>query len=129
MAAKPDKPDRTDPPDPSPATLKAGAIGFVSSMSIGLAATSPAYSLAAIIGPVVALVGVYAPGIMLASFVPMLLIASAFYYLNRVDSDCGTTFSWVTRAMGPWLGWLGGWAIGMTGVLIVGSLANVGVTY
>ena len=119
----------TDPSEESPATLKAGAIGFVSSMSIGLAATSPAYSLAAIIGPVVALVGVYAPGVMLASFVPMLLIASAFYYLNRVDSDCGTTFSWVTRAMGPWLGWLGGWAIGMTGVLVVGSLANVGVTY
>src|ERR1700712_4268 len=111
------------------ATLKAGAIGFVSSMVIGLASTSPAYSLAAIIGPMVALVGIYAPGALLASFVPMLLIASAFYYLNRVDSDCGTTFSWVTRAMGPWFGWLGGWAIGMTGVLVVGSLANVGVTY
>lgn len=111
------------------ATLKPGAIGFVSSMVIGLASTSPAYSLAAIIGPLVALVGIYAPGALLASFVPMLLIASAFYYLNRVDSDCGTTFSWVTRAMGPWFGWLGGWAIGMTGVLVVGSLANVGVTY
>ena len=111
------------------ATLKPGAIGFVSSMVIGLASTSPAYSLAAIIGPMVALVGIYAPGALLASFVPMLLIASAFYYLNRVDSDCGTTFSWVTRAMGPWFGWLGGWAIGMTGVLVVGSLANVGVTY
>jgi amino acid transporter len=111
------------------ATLKPGAIGFVSSMVIGLASTSPAYSLAAIIGPMVALVGIYAPGALLAAFVPMLLIASAFYYLNRVDSDCGTTFSWVTRAMGPWFGWLGGWAIGMTGVLVVGSLANVGVTY
>src|ERR1700712_1639957 len=111
------------------ATLKAGAIGFVSSMVIGLASTSPAYSLAAIIGPMVALVGIYAPGALLAAFVPMLLIASAFYYLNRVDSDCGTTFSWVTRAMGPCFGWLGGWAIGMTGVLVVGSLANVGVTY
>ena len=39
-----------------------------------------------------ALVGVYAPGVLFASFVPMLLIASAFYYLNRVDQDCGTTF-------------------------------------
>ncbi len=66
---------------------------------------------------------------MLASFVPMLLIASAFYYLNRVDQDCGTTFSWVTRAMGPWAGWLGGWAIAMTGVLVVGSLADVAVTF
>lgn len=71
----------------------------------------------------------YAPGVFLASFVPMLLIASAFYYLNRADQDCGTTFSWVTRAMGPWIGWLGGWAIAMTGVLVIGSLADVGVRF
>ena len=44
------------------ATLKPGAIGFVSSMVIGLASTSPAYSLAAIIGPMVALVGVLRSG-------------------------------------------------------------------
>ncbi|MEU4143757.1 APC family permease [Streptomyces parvulus] len=112
-----------------PAGLKANAIGFVDALVIGLNATSPAYSLAAVIGPVVALVGIYAPGVMFASFVPMLLIASAFYYLNKVDQDCGTTFSWVTRAMGPWSGWLGGWAIAMTGVLVVGSLADVAVTF
>ncbi|MGA9749840.1 MAG: APC family permease [Nocardioides sp.] len=113
----------------SPATLKAGAIGFVDALVIGLAATSPAYSLAAVIGPVVVLVGVYAPGVLIASFVPMLLIASAFLFLNKVDQDCGTTFSWVTRAMGPWFGWIGGWAITMTGVLVIGSLADVGVSF
>jgi len=109
--------------------LKAGAIGFVDSLVIGLNATSPAYSLAAVIGPIAALVGVYAPGVLLASFVPMALIATAFLYLNRVDQDCGTTFSWVTRAMGPWFGWIGGWAITMTGVLVIGSLADVGVSF
>ncbi len=109
--------------------LKAGAIGFVDALVIGLNATSPAYSIAAVIGAIVALVGVHAPGVLLASFVPMLLIASAFYYLNKVDQDCGTTFSWVTRAMGPWAGWLGGWAITMTGVLVIGSLADVGVGF
>lgn len=109
--------------------LKAGSIGFVDALVIGLAATSPAYSLAAIIGAIAALVGVYAPGVLLASFVPMALIATAFLYLNRVDQDCGTTFSWVTRAMGPWFGWIGGWAIAMTGVLVVGSLADVGVSF
>lgn len=109
--------------------LKAGAIGFVDALVIGLNATSPAYSIAAVIGALVAIAGVHAPGIMLASFVPMLLIASAFLYLNKVDQDCGTTFSWVTRAMGPWAGWLGGWAITMTGVLVVGSLADVGVSF
>ena len=109
--------------------LKADAIGFVDALVIGLAATSPAYSLAAVIGPIAALVGVYAPGVLLASFVPMALIATAFLYLNRVDQDCGTTFSWVTRAMGPWAGWIGGWAITMTGVLVIGSLADVGVRF
>ena len=109
--------------------LQENAIGFVEALVIGLASTSPAYSLAAVIGPIVALAGVAAPGVLLASFVPMLLIAAAFYYLNRVDQDCGTTFSWVTRAMGPWLGWIGGWAITMTGVLVIGSLADVAVRF
>ncbi|GGX25527.1 APC family permease [Streptomyces chryseus] len=112
-----------------PRGLKPNAIGFTDALVIGLNSTSPAYSLAAAIGPVVALVGVYAPGVMLAAFVPMLLIASAFFYLNKADQDCGTTFSWVTRAMGPWAGWLGGWAVAMTGVLVVGSLADVAVTF
>ncbi|MGW1729265.1 APC family permease [Streptomyces sp. NPDC002306] len=113
----------------SPGTLRANAIGFIDALVIGLNATSPAYSLAAVIGPIVALVGIHAPGTMLVSFVPMLFIASAFFYLNKVDQDCGTTFSWVTRAMGPWVGWLGGWAITMTGVLVIGSLADVAVRF
>ncbi len=112
-----------------PPGLKPNAIGFFDALVIGLASTSPAYTIAAIIGGLVLYTGVHAPGIMLAAFLPMLLIASAFYYLNTVDQDCGTTFSWVTRAMGPWFGWIGGWAIAMTGVLIVGSLAEVGVRY
>ncbi|MGX1885340.1 APC family permease [Streptomyces sp. NPDC055287] len=112
-----------------PRGLKPDAIGFTDALVIGLNSTSPAYSLAAAIGPVVALVGVHAPGVMLAAFVPMLLIASAFFYLNKADQDCGTTFSWVTRAMGPWAGWLAGWAVAMTGVLVVGSLADVAVTF
>ncbi|MFI5827797.1 APC family permease [Streptomyces sp. NPDC051578] len=111
------------------AGLRPDAIGFLEALVIGLNSTSPAYSLAAVIGPIVAVAGIYAPGVMLASFVPMLLIAAAFYYLNKVDQDCGTTFSWVTRAMGPWAGWLGGWAITMTGVLVIGSLADVAVRF
>ena len=110
-------------------TLRPDAVGFLDTLVIGLASTSPAYSLAAVLGPIVALVGVHAPGVLLASFVPMLLIAGAFAALNRVDPDCGTTFSWVTRAMGPWAGWIGGWAITMTGVLVLGSLAEVGVRF
>jgi amino acid transporter len=67
--------------------------------------------------------------VLLLSFIPMFFIAAAFFYMNRVDTDCGTTFSWVTRALGPWAGWMGGWAICTTGILVVGSLADVSAYY
>jgi amino acid transporter len=117
------------PPASEPATLKPNAIGFLDSLVIGLASTAPAYSLAAIIGSLVVVVGVQAPGALLASFVPMFLIAGAFFYMNRADRDAGTTFSWVTRTLGPWVGWMGGWAVCMTGILVIGSLADVGARY
>jgi amino acid transporter len=109
--------------------LKSNAIGFVDSLVIGLASTAPAYTLAAIVGSLVVVVGIQAPGALLLSFVPMFLIAGAFFYLNRADSDAGTTFSWVTRTFGPWLGWIGGWAVCVTGILVIGSLADVGARY
>jgi amino acid transporter len=110
-------------------TLKPNAIGFVGGLVIGLASTAPAYSLAAVIGSVVVVVSLQAPAALLASFLPMFLIAGAFFYMNRADPDAGTTFSWVTRALGPWAGWIGGWAVCVTGILVVGSLADVGARY
>src|SRR3954452_12624695 len=109
--------------------LKKGAIGFLDGLAIGLDSTAPAYSLAAVISSIVLVLGVQAPGVLLLSFVPMFFIAAAFYYMNKAVQDCGTSFAWVTRAMGPWWGWLGGWAICTTGVLVVGSLADVAAFY
>lgn len=105
--------------------LKRDAIGFSDGLTIALASTAPAYSLAAVIGSIVVIVGFQAPAALLVSFVPMFFIAAAFYYLNRADQDCGTSFSWVTRAIGPQSGWIVGWAICVTGILVVGSLADV----
>jgi amino acid transporter len=109
--------------------LKKDAIKFLDGLIIGIASTAPAYSLAAVLAIVVVGVGVQAPAVLLASFIPMFLIASAFYYMNRADPDCGTSFSWVTRAMGPGLGWVGGWAVATTGILVIGSLAQVAAYY
>ena len=53
--------------------LKTGALGFISSVVIGVASTAPGYSLAASLGLVVAAVGLQAPAIMWIAFVPMLL--------------------------------------------------------
>lgn len=106
-------------------TLKRDAISFTDGLVIALASTAPAYSLAAVIGSIVVLVGFQAPAALLLSFIPMFFIASAFYYMNKADPDCGTSFSWVTRSIGPQTGWMTGWAICVTGILVVGSLADV----
>ncbi len=113
------------------AGLKAGALGFISSLVIGVASTAPGYSLAASLGLVVAIpgIGLQAPAVLLVAFVPMLLIASAYYYMNRADPDCGTTFSWATRAMGPWAGWIGGWAIIVADVIVMANLAQIAGLY
>src|SRR5580692_732790 len=109
--------------------LKVGALGMISSLVIGVASTAPAYSLAATLGFVAAYVGVYAPAVMLLAFVPMLFIAAAYYYLNRADPDCGTTFTWVTRAIGPRTGWIAGWGILVTDLVVMPNLASVAGVY
>ena len=109
--------------------LKEDAIGFWDALVVGIASTAPAYSLAAVIGIVVVGVGLQAPGVLLVSFVPMFLIAAAFYYMNRADPDCGTNFSWITRAIGPSVGWVAGFAVCTTGLIVIGSLADVAAYY
>jgi amino acid transporter len=111
--------------------LKTGAIGYMSNLVISVASVAPAYSLAATLGFIVAVqgVGTSSPAVMLVSFIPMLLIAAAYRYLNQADPDCGTTFSWVTRAMGPRLGWMGGWAIVVADIVVMANLAQIAGQY
>jgi amino acid transporter len=73
--------------------------------------------------------GVKAPAMLLISFIPMLMIAAAFYAFARADPDCGQAFWWTTRGLGPFIGWiLGFWGIAMT-LVIAPNIANVAATY
>jgi amino acid transporter len=111
--------------------LKKNAIGYLSNVVIGVASTAPGYSIAATLGFVVAIagVGLAAPAVMLVSFIPMFCIAYAYRYMNQADPDCGTTFSWATRGLGPSAGWLGGWAIVVTDVIVMASLSQIAAIY
>ena len=109
--------------------LKQNAITFLSNIVIGVASTAPAYSLAATLGAVAAFVAFGGPSVMIVAFIPMLFIAAAYYWMNRADPDCGTTFSWVTRAMGPHLGWMGGWGIIVTDIIVMPSLSVIAGQY
>jgi amino acid transporter len=109
--------------------LKGGALGLASATVVGVASTAPGYSLAATLGFVAAAVGLQAPAIMWIAFIPMACIAAAFFYLNRADPDCGTNFTWVTRAIGPKSGWMGGWASIIADLVIMPSLAQIAAVY
>jgi amino acid transporter len=120
-----------DPTAPGAKGLKANAIGYISNLVIAVASTAPAYSLAATLGFIVAVggVGVHAPAVLIVSFIPMLFVSVAYRYFNRADPDAGTTFAWVTRALGPQLGWVNGWAIFLTDVIVMASLAAIASNY
>jgi amino acid transporter len=109
--------------------LKTGALGFVSSVVIGVASTAPGYSLAASLGVVAASVAFASPAIMWFAFLPMFFIAASYYAMNRADPDCGTTFTWVSRGLGPVTGWLSGWALLIADILVMASLAQIAGKY
>src|ERR1700733_5565574 len=109
--------------------LKSGALGLISSTVIATASVAPAYSIAATLVFVVVAVGLQAPAVAVLAFVPMLFCSIGYSELNKADPDCGTTFTWATRAFGPKTGWFGGWAIVVADVLVMASLAPVASQY
>ncbi|WP_345802028.1 APC family permease [Microbacterium sp. AZCO] len=109
--------------------LKAGALGLWGSTVIGLASTAPVYSLVATLGFVVLAVGGQAPIAFVIAFIPMLFIAFAYRELNNEVPDCGTTFTWGTKAFGPWIGWMGGWGVAVAGMVVLANLAQIAAIY
>ena len=55
----------------------------------------------AVLAGLVAVVGAKTPALFVIGFVPMMLTAFAFRELARQNPDCGSTFTWATRAFGP----------------------------
>ena len=109
--------------------LKTGALGLVSATVMGVASTAPAYSLAATLGLIVAVVGLGSPIVAVLAFVPIFLTSIGYSEMNKADPDCGTTFTWAARAFGPKTGWAGGWAIVAADVLVMASLAQIAGQY
>ena len=89
--------------------LKAGTLSLFDSTMIATASVAPAYSLAATIGLLVAAVGLASPAAILVSFVPVLFIAVAYYFMNKQDPNCGASYTWISRTINPHLGWFTGW--------------------
>ncbi len=109
--------------------LKSGALGLISSTVIATASVAPAYSIAATLGLIIVAVVVKSPAIAGVAFIPMIFASIGYNEMNKADPDCGTTFTWATRAFNPAWGWAGGWAIVAADILVMASLAQVAGQY
>lgn len=109
--------------------LAANGMGLLGAVTMGVGSAGPAYSLAASLGVMASVVGLKAPAMLIISFIPMLMVSTAFYSLARVDPDCGQAFAWVTRGLGPLMGWIVGfWGLAMV-LVVAPNISNVVATY
>lgn len=104
-------------------------ISLWGSTAIGLSSTAPVYSLTATLGLMVVAVGAQAPIAFLLAFIPMLFTAFAYKELNKAVPDCGTTFTWASQAFGKFTGWMGGWGMALSGIVVLANLAQIAGKY
>lgn len=109
--------------------LSAGTVGLIGAVVIGLSCIAPAYTFTASVGPTASVVGAQVPAIILVGFIPMLLVAFGYRELNRLMPDAGTSFTWATRAFGPWIGWMAGWGLVVATILVLSNLAGIAVDF
>jgi amino acid transporter len=104
--------------------LRPNVLGTFDTVVMAVAGSAPAYSLAATTAVLVAAVGFAAPAALLYCALPMLGIVLAFGRLGRLDVNAGAAYSWVGRALHPFLGFLCGWAlvVSTTLFMVAGSL-------
>lgn len=126
--------NKEDPPTPARVVLSdkglaRGKIGTISGAVLGVSCVAPGYVLTASIGLIVASVGLKMPAIFFAGFIPMFLTAYAYRELNRAAPDCGASFTWSTKAFGPYIGWMAGWGMVIATIIVLSNLAFVAVDF
>lgn len=109
--------------------LAAGSMGLPAIVTLGVSTVAPAYALTATIGPTALVVGAQMPAVFLVGFIPMLLVALGYRELNADAPDSGTSFTWATKAFGPYIGWLGGWGLVSATVIVLSNLAGIAVEF
>jgi amino acid transporter len=110
--------------------LRANVLGLFDSIVMAVAGSAPAYTIAASTAALVGVVGLAGPAALLWCGIPMLGIALAFNYLNKVEANAGATYAWVGRVLHPGLGFIAGWAlvVSATIFMVAGSLPAGQVT-
>jgi amino acid transporter len=110
--------------------LRSNVLGMFDSVVMAVAGSAPAYSIAGSTAALIGAVGLAGPAALLYCGIPMMGIAWAFSYLNRLESNAGASYAWVGRVLHPALGFIAGWSlvISATIFMVAGSLPAGSVT-
>ncbi len=109
--------------------LKSDSVGVLGSTVLSVSSVAPAYALTATLGILAAAAGAKMPVVIIAGALPMIFAAYAYREFNKVSPDCGTSFTWTTKAFGPYVGWIGGWAAIVATIIVLSNLAGIGVQF
>lgn len=109
--------------------LAKGKIGTFAGATLGVSSVAPGYTLTASVGLIVAAVEFKMPAIFIAGFIPMFFTAYAYRELNAAAPDCGASFTWSTKAFGPYVGFMCGWGMVMATIIVLSNLAAVAVDF
>jgi amino acid transporter len=106
--------------------LKKGALGLLDDTVIAVSSTAPAYSIATSLGILALAVGLAGPAAIWLGFLPVTGIAIAYYYMNRLDPNCGAAYTWASKALSPVVGFTNGWVVILTDLLFMSFAAPPG---
>ncbi|MEZ5212091.1 MULTISPECIES: APC family permease [unclassified Gordonia (in: high G+C Gram-positive bacteria)] len=109
--------------------LAGGKVGTFAGAVLGVSCVAPGYTLTASIGIIVSAVALKMPAIFIAGFIPMFLTAYAYRELNSRAPDCGASFTWSTKAFGPYVGWMCGWGMVLATIIVLSNLAAIAVEF
>jgi amino acid transporter len=109
--------------------LKRNVVGLFGGTVLGISSVAPAYAMTATLGLLAASVGAQTPVVIIAGFLPMVFAAYAYREFNKIMPDAGTSFTWTSKAFGPYIGWIGGWAAVVATIIVLSNLAGVAVQF
>ena len=103
--------------------LKRGALTILDDVVIAVSSTAPAYSIGTTLAALALAVALGGPAAIWVGFLPVTGIAIAYYYMNRANPNCGTSYSWTSKALHPSLGFISGWVVILTDILFMSFAA------
>src|ERR1700730_19468703 len=74
--------------------LKRGALSILDDVVIAVSSTAPAYSIGTTLAALALAAGLGGPAAIWVGVLAVTGIAIAYYYMNRANPNCGTSYCW-----------------------------------